>query len=138
MNRTATFCLAGFLLAALFCCGCANTSKIGSAGLDRSVSKAKIHAGMSEDEVRATFGEPSQVLHSGSGASAATTWFYQETVYRERTVWRYRTVSSGFLGPTFLERYPETEFEKSSFMHLQIIFINGAVTTWQTLPRPMY
>ncbi|MBI5773730.1 MAG: hypothetical protein HZA89_08310 [Verrucomicrobia bacterium] len=135
-------------LAALLFGGCA-TSTIQSRRLERLaaydalppetrafVDQGQIRVGMSADAVYIAWGAPAQILQSESGAGVTTTWLYHETVLRERTRWHYRTVTRGHL--VFLERCPEREAEAGSYVSAQITFVNGAVSTWQTLPRPVY
>lgn len=150
MNLTVMIrCPLMILLAGLALCGCA-TSTIQSRRLERLaaydalppetralVDAGQIRAGMSTDAVYIAWGAPAQILQSESaGAGITTTWLYHQAVLRERTRWHYRTVTRGH--NVFLERCPEREAEASNYVSAQITFVNGAVTTWQTLPRPVY
>lgn len=135
------------LAAALLAAGC-QTSTVESRRAERSaayaalspelkalVDQGQIRVGMSEDAVFIAWGPPSQVIESESAGGRATTWLYHSTYMQETRYWAYREVYRG--NQQFLERYLERDYDPQDYVKAEIIFANGAVKEWKTLPRPV-
>ena len=144
MNRF-LFPFLGLLLAA----GCA-TSTIESRRKERAavysaltpeekelVDKAQIKAGMSQEAVYIAWGPPAEILNSQSGDSGLqTTWLYVGTTMQETRYWTFREVPAR--GHIFLERYLDRDYDPRDYVRAEIVFVDGKVASWRTLPRPTY
>jgi len=141
-----SFCLV--LVGALLLASCA-TSTIESRRKERStayadlspeqkelVDRGQIKVGMGQEAVYIAWGPPSEMVESETPQGHTTLWIYHGQVMQESRYWTYREISRD--GTTFLERYPESDFFARSYIRAEIHFANGAVTRWQTLPRPTY
>ena len=136
------------LTAALLLAGCA-TSTIESRRRERPVAyaglspeqkelvdKGQIKVGMSSEAVYIAWGPPSEILESETPQGHTTVWIFHGQWMQESRYWTYREISRD--GTTFLERYPESDYQARSYIRAEIHFADGAVTRWQTLPRPAY
>ena len=140
-----------FFVFALFAClvltGCA-TSTIESRRKERLaayeglspelktlVDKGQLKVGMSQDAVYISWGPPSEVLQSETAEGALTTWNFHGAWMQETRFWTYREVTKD--NTTFLERYLERDYNPRDYVKAEIIFMNGAVKQWRTLPRPL-
>ena len=90
---------------------------------------------MSSDAVYIAWGAPGEILESESDQGHITTWIYHGQWMEESRYWTYREISKD--GTTFLERYRESDYFPRSYIRAEILFANGAVTRWRTLPRPV-
>ncbi len=99
------------------------------------VDQGQIKVGMSEDAVFIAWGPPSEVLHAESSGGRTTTWQFHSTVMQETRYWAYREVYRG--NQQFLERYLERDYDPQTYVKAEIIFTNGVVKEWRTLPRPV-
>lgn len=135
------------LLALALCAGCA-TSTVESRIKERPaaydalpdeqkslVSEGQIRIGMGTDAVFIAWGKPSQILESESDQGHFVTWVYHGSALRETRYWSYREVPRR--GTVFLERYLETDYIPLSYVSAEIIFQEGVVKRWRTLPRPV-
>jgi hypothetical protein len=137
------------LLPALIVSGCA-TSTVESRRKERLaayqalnaeerdlVDKGQIKVGMSQDAVYIAWGAPSQVLQSESGEGGVqSTWLYHSSSMEETRYWNFREMP--YQGTVFLERYLEREYYPRDYVSAEIVFVNGKVARWRTLPRPTY
>ena len=124
------------LLASLLLTGCA-TSTIESRKRERTsgfaalspefkslVSDGQIRRGMSEDAVYIAWGKPAQILQREDQSGLETIWVYLGGWMEETRYWYpYR-------------RVPETDYQPRTYVRAEIVFVNGAVSSWQTLPQP--
>jgi len=130
------FCLtvSGILLVA----GCATTSSIQSRKVERSaacaslapemkslVDAGQIKAGMTQDAVYMAWGQPAQILQSGSENGEATTWIYRGGYLEETRYW------AGWRQPRL-----EHDYQPRTYVSAEIIFQDGKVKQWRTLPQP--
>jgi hypothetical protein len=129
----------GFLL--LFSCwlltGCA-TSSIAARQKERAasfaalspefkslVSDGQIRRGMTEDAVYIAWGQPAQVLELEDASGLSVTWIYTGGWMEETRYWySYR-------------RVPETDYQPRTYVRAEIVFGNGVVQSWRTLPQPL-
>jgi hypothetical protein len=103
----------------------------------RLVDKGQIKVGMTQDAVYIAWGQPSQILQSESGdRGVATTWLYQGTYMQETRYWNFQEVP--YNGGTVLERYIDHDYDPQQYISAEIVFVNGGVVQWRTLPRPTY
>jgi hypothetical protein len=123
------------LLLALCLSGCA-TSTVDSRKQERAavysslppdqkqlVDQGRIRVGMTPDAVYIAWGPPAEVLESETPQGHSTIWVYQGQWVQEYRYWIGRRLESDF--------YPR------NYVRAEIIFQNGVVASWRTLPRPM-
>jgi hypothetical protein len=135
-----------FLLTGIFLAGC-QTSTVESRRqekmssyttfspeVQRLVDSGQIRVGMPADAVYIAWGAPSEVLQSESAQGMVTTWLYHGTYMQEYRYWNYR--ESRDRDGLYLERYLDTDYNPRHFLRAEIIFQNGVVKSWRTLPRP--
>jgi hypothetical protein len=101
------------------------------------VDQGRIKVGMPADAVYIAWGKPSQVLQSESSEGSVTTWLYHGTTYEEYRYWGYRPYS--YRGPYYWsEPYLERDYIPRSYVQAEVVFQNGVVKSWRSLPRPGY
>jgi hypothetical protein len=138
-----------FLCLGVIVAGCSTSSTIDSRKKERpaayadlpaeqkkSVDQGQIKVGMSADAVYIAWGPPAQILESESAEGHVTTWIYTGQWMEEARIWAYREVP--YDGTYFLERYVERDYYPRSYVRAEIVFQNGVVSSWRTLPRPVY
>ena len=143
MKRILSFALPALLLA-----GCA-TSNIESRKKERynayseltaeqraAVDSGQIKVGMTMDAVYIAWGKPSEIVTGESAQGATTTWLYHGTQLQEVTYWGYHPWYNGyyFYGGPYLahDYYPRT------YVAAEVVFENGVVKEWRSLPQPHY
>lgn len=91
------------------------------------VDENRIQAGMDTNAVYIAWGKPEEILESGNQNGAFTTWVYRGGYLDETRYW------VGW-------RYPrlEHDYEPRSYVRAEIVFFNGRVQSWRTLPQPAY
>lgn len=137
----------GLLLPVLILIGCA-TSTIDTRRQERLpaytslsadqkdlVDRGQIKVGMSADAVYIAWGAPAEVLEHETAQARLTTWIYHGQWMEESRYWTFREVSQD--GTIFLERHLETDYFPRNYIRAEIIFENGQVKSWRTLPRPV-
>ena len=143
VSRSIFILAAGLLLA-----GCA-TSTIESRKQERAaaytafppdvkdfVNNGQIKVGMSEDAVYIAWGQPSEILRNEAGNAAETIWLYYGGWMQETRYWTYRQAGRG--RDIYLERYLDRDYQPRTYVSAEIVFVNGEVNRWRTLPRPAY
>lgn len=136
--------LGGALLA-----GCATSSTIESRKRERAaayaalapetqalVDRGQIKVGMSTDAVYIAWGRPGEILQSEDHRGAVTIWLYHGGWMEETRYWSYRQIGSG--ESAYLERYLERDYQPRTYVRAEIVFANGVVRQWRTLPQPVY
>ena len=124
-----------FLLATLLLTGCA-TSTVQSRKQERAsayaalspefqalVADGQIRRGMTEDAVYIAWGKPKQILHEENPLGRSTIWLYEGGWMEETRYWTYRS------------RVPITDYQPRAYVSAEIIFVNGVVESWRTLPQ---
>ena len=106
-----------------------------SAEEKRLVDTGQIKVGMSEDAVYIAWGKPAEILSQENRQGRSTIWLYHGTVMLETRYWTYREIAHD--GTTFLERYLERDYDPQDYVHAEIVFVDGRVASWRTLPRPL-
>ncbi len=137
------------LLNSLLLAGCA-TSSIESRKQERQavyqalppevrqlVDRGQIKVGMSDQAVYIAWGAPAEVLESEDKSGQAVVWRYYGTWMQETRYWAYREVSRGGTD-LVLERYLLSDYNPRDYVRAEIVFVNGKVSSWRTLPRPVY
>lgn len=110
-----------------------------SADQKAAVDKGQIAPGMPMDAVYIAWGKPSQVVSSGSDAGTFVTWLYLNVYLQSYFVgggWGYPPFCYGpygyFYGGPYIDYYPV------NYVSAEVVFQDGVVKSWRTLPRPGY
>lgn len=132
MRRFLTIGLAGLWLA-----GCAASSTVGSRRQERAaayaglsaeakglVDQGRIQVGMSTDAVYIAWGAPAEVLQSEDQSGAATVWVYYGGWMEETRYWSHRHLLR--------------DYQPRTYVRAEVVFVNGVVKSWRTLPQPAY
>lgn len=107
------------------------------AELKATVDAGQIRVGMPMDAVYIAWGKPSEVLESEDAQGHLTTWRYYGSVLQEQRYWAYRETSRGSgRGGVFLERYLTSDYSPRDYVRSEIVFTEGKVNSWRTLPKP--
>ena len=125
------------VLASLWLAGCATSSTLDSRKQERAaayaslpaelktlVDQGQIKVGMSVDAVYIAWGAPAEVLHSEDQSGGATVWVYYGGWMEETRYW----------SPRHLLR----DYQPRTFVRAEVVFVNGVVKSWRTLPQPAY
>jgi hypothetical protein len=126
------------LMLGLMFAGCATRSTIATRKQERissyialpqeqreAVDVGQIKVGMTEEAVYIAWGSPSQILRGESSAGSTMTWIYMGQWMEETRFWSRR----GYITRDYFPR---------SYVSSEVIFQNGKVVRWQTMPRPGY
>jgi hypothetical protein len=89
------------------------------------VDQGQISAGMTTGAVDIAWGPPAEVLQNGNKNGVFTTWVYRGSFLEETRYWAGR-------------RYPYLahEYDPRTYVRAEIVFANGVVQSWRTLPQP--
>jgi len=98
------------------------------------VDKGMIKVGMPADGVYIAWGKPSQILQSESPQGLITSWAYHGTSFEEYRYWTYETY--GMRRPYSSAPVLQRDYLPRDYVRAEVIFKDGAVVSWQTLPRP--
>ena len=136
------------LAAALLAAGCATSTTIESRRAERAaayatlppderalVDQAQIRTGLGEDAVYIAWGKPAQVLRGGDAAGERTTWLYESSATDTYHYWRYREYPRRD-GSTYIDRSLETDYNFHDYVSAELVFRNGRLESWRTLPKP--
>lgn len=99
------------------------------------VDQGQLRAGFSEDAVYIAWGKPAQILRGGDAQGETTTWLYQSTTSDNYSYWHYYPVPNP-RGGVYLARTIETTYQVRAYVSAELVFRNGKLERWQTLPRP--
>lgn len=126
-----------FLAGVLLLTGCATSSTIAARRQERATSygvlppetralvdQGQIRRGMSQDAVYIAWGKPSQALQQEDQRGVVVTWLYHGSYLEETRYWPYRA------------RVPANDYDIRSYISAEVVFQNGEVSTWRTLPKP--
>lgn len=94
-------------------------------GFKALVDQGQIRRGMPPDAVYIAWGKPAQVLQQEDEQGPLTIWLYyggwlEETRYWPRTA-----------------RQPVSDFQSRTYVSAEVVFSNGVVSSWRTLPKPV-
>lgn len=102
-----------------------------------TVDAGQVRVGMSSDAVYIAWGKPSEVLESEDSSGHYVTWRYYGSWLQENRYWAYREVNGGRHG-VYLERYLASDYTPRDFVRSEIVFKEGKVLSWRTLPKPTH
>ncbi len=91
------------------------------------VAEGRIQAGMDTNAVYMAWGRPEEILQSGDQRGEYTTWVYRGAYLEETRYWVGRRVP-----------HLSFDYEPRTYVRAEIIFANGKVQSWRTLPQPAY
>ncbi len=126
------------MLAGLFLVGCA-TSTVESRRRERAasfsaltpefqalVNDRQIRRGMTLDAVYIAWGKPAQILQREDERGVVTIWLYHGGWMEETRYWTYNS------------RVPINDYQPRTYVSAEITFVNDAVSSWRTLPKPTF
>ena len=89
------------------------------------VDQGQLKVGMTIDAVYIAWGQPSEVLQNETeGGGAATVWLYYGGWMEENRYWTHRRLTR--------------DYQPRTYVRAEIIFVNGVIKSWRTLPQPVY
>jgi hypothetical protein len=100
------------------------------------VDTGQIRMGMSADAVYISWGQPAEVLEAEDETGRSQIWRYTGSWMQESRYWAYREVGSG--PDLYLERYLMSDYQPRDYVRAEIVFQEGRVKRWRTLPRPAF
>ncbi|HYE33766.1 MAG TPA: hypothetical protein VEH27_20260 [Methylomirabilota bacterium] len=100
------------------------------------VDTGQIRMGMTQDAVYISWGQPAEVLEGEDETGRYQIWRYVGSWMQESRYWAYREVGSG--PDLYLERYLLSDYQPRDYVRAEIVFQEGKVKRWRTLPRPAY
>ena len=128
--------LLSMLLTGILLAGCA-TSDLASRKKERAASYAsfppetrdlvdqgQIKIGMPADAVYIAWGQPGEVLQSETEYGHETVWLYYGGWMQETRYWYYRRFTR--------------DYEPRTYVRAEVVFVDGKVRSWRTLPQPVY
>ena len=128
------------LLSAVLLTGCVSTSTIQSRRqahaaayaaftpeIKTLVDQGQIAVGMTTNAVDIAWGPPDEILQSGDQRGVLTTWIYRGSFLEQTGYWAGRR-----------HPYLTFDYEPRTYVRAEIIFANGVVRSWRTLPQPIY
>jgi hypothetical protein len=86
------------------------------------VDQGQIKVGMPPDAVYIAWGPPAQVLQGETQTSATTIWVYEGGWMEETRYWSHHRLLF--------------DYQPRTYVRAEIVFENGAVREWHTLPQP--
>jgi outer membrane protein assembly factor BamE (lipoprotein component of BamABCDE complex) len=105
-----------------------------------AVDAGQIKVGMPMDAVYVAWGKPHQVVKSVTAESEQTVWLYMDAQLQGYTYWGYRGYHGyrgryygGYYGPTLQYDYIPVGYVKA-----EVVFEQGVVKQWRTLPAPVF
>jgi hypothetical protein len=133
VKRGLLILLAGMLLAGCATNGIESRKKERAAGyaalspeVKALVADGQIRRGMTEDAVYIAWGKPAQILQVEDAQGLRVSWIYTGGWLEETRYWYGN------------RRVPQTDYQPRSYVKAEIVFTNGLVESWQTLPQPVY
>ena len=137
-----------FLLLSLLAAGCATSTiekrkKQHSTAyssltpeLQSAVDHGQIKVGMSEEAVYIAWGKPDQVLTNQTSQGTFVTWLYHGSRLHPYTYWTYHNYMAD--GHVWGHPYLGTSYYPVEYVSAEVVFENGVVKEWRTLPSPVY
>jgi hypothetical protein len=132
-SRTGAFAL--WIIAGLLLAGCA-TSTVLTRKQERAaaysalsaedkalVDEGRIRVGMAPDAVYIAWGPPAEVLENETAQGHMTIWVYHGQWVEEQRYW--------------IGRHLESDYYPRSYVRAEIVFQDGVVSSWRTLPKPV-
>lgn len=104
-----------------------------------ALDAGQIQIGLTMDAVYVAWGKPHQVVKAGTAAGEQTTWLYLDAQLQGYTYWGYRGYSPSrarygyYSGPTLQHDYVPVPYVRA-----EVIFEQGVVKQWRTLPAPVF
>ncbi len=87
------------------------------------VDQGKIMLGMTPEAVYLAWGAPAEVLENETPQGHTTIWIYHGQWVEEYRYW--------------IGRHPESDYYPRQYIRAEILFRNGQVASWHTLPKPV-
>ena len=88
------------------------------------------------DGVYIAWGPPFQILTGESAGGTTITWLYSGTYLQEYRYWSYRPYYYGRHSYPYAGPYVDHDYASRSYTSAEVIFENGLVKQWRSLPLP--
>ena len=138
------------MLAGLLLCGCASPAqKLEARKKERYaayaalapemktlVDQGQIKVGLPMDAVFIAWGPPAQILTAQSAAGTTISWLYSGTYLQEYRYWSSRPFYYRRYGDPYAGPYLQFDYLPQGYTSAEVIFENGLVKQWSSLPRP--
>ncbi len=98
------------------------------------VDQGQVKVGMPADAVYIAWGPPAEILQSETEKGASTTWLYHGSKLEEYRFWNFREVRHG--DRILIERFIDHDYYPRHYISAEIVFVDGKVKSWRTLPVP--
>jgi hypothetical protein len=125
------------LVVILAVAGCATSSSVTSRKAEHAqayaslpeemkamVDDGKIKVGMPMDAVYIAWGKPAEMLQNETEGGGSTVWIYYGGWLEETRYWSRRTVAH--------------DYQPRTYVRAEVVFVDGKVKSWHTLPQPVY
>jgi len=99
------------------------------------VDQGQISVGMSTDAVYIAWGKADEVVTGGDEKGIWNSWLYYGTTSNDYLYWNYYPVP-GARGGYYLNRSLDRSVRFSDYVAAEILFREGIVEKWRTMPRP--
>ena len=132
--------LSPLILVSLLVAGCATTKTLESRKNERAAAYAalppemksfvdhgQIKIGTPEDAAYIAWGTPSQIVRSESQNESAVIWIYRGGYLEETRYW------AGWRHSRL-----EHDYQPRTYVSAEVVFVDGKVKQWRTLPQPTY
>lgn len=100
------------------------------------VKEGRIRVGMDLDAAYIAWGRPDEILESEDAGGRTVTWRFKGVWMEESRYWAYRETARD-KGDLYQERYLATDFNPRDYVRAEIVFKEGKVASWRTLPIPL-
>ena len=99
------------------------------------VDQGQIKVGMPMDAVYIAWGKPSQQFTQETATGQTTTWIYHDTHLEPYHYWTQRGYYHG--NRYHSEPYLANDYYVQSYVSAEVVFEQGVVKEWRTLPYPV-
>ena len=86
------------------------------------IDTGRIQVGMTPAAVYIAWGPPAQVTQSENPSGAATIWIYEGGWLEENRYWSHHQLLR--------------DYQPRTYVRAEVVFVNGIVREWRTLPQP--
>jgi hypothetical protein len=105
-----------------------------TADFKNAVDTGRIKVGMPPDAVYLAWGKPAEILTGESSKGATTTWLYHGTHLVSYRYWTQRNYCVG--DRWYSAPYLEHDYLPRAYVRAEVVFENGIVKEWRSLPQP--
>jgi len=96
----------------------------------QKIEKGEIKVGMPEEAVYIAWGPPDQILQNETAQGLTKVWVYMGQWMEETRYWTSSRASHG-------GTYPQSDYFPRTYASAELVFQDGKLISWRTLPKPM-